>query len=685
MRPVRTPPVQYDAFALKGGLDLVTPMLSLPPGVARESLNFEVSVTGGYSRITGYERYDGRTSPSSATFTSLTATLTSTPAAGDTISNGSGATGEVLQVVGSRIFYTKAVGAFAAGDGLTVGGSPVGTVSDVTPEPQTSLDFARYSALAADSYRADIQQVPGSGPIRGLAWLRSALYAWRDNVGGTAKNIYKATTSGWTLVPMGHELPFNTGTGTAIAPGDTVTNATGTATGVVGAVALESGLTWAGGSGRLILTSVTGTWAASDQIRVGGVQRATATGAATAITIAPGGRVEAVSASLSGNLTLPKLYGADGVGHGFEFDGTVYVPIRITGLSASVDKPEHVAVHKNYLFFSIGNSVQNSGVAAPHVWSPIFGANEISMPENITGLVSLPGASDAAALLITSRNNTSILYGNSPASTGLGSYDRGSGAAKWTLQPMDDVYMLDDKGVMQLQQSDKFGNFEAGTLTFPIQPFVNERVGRALCSGVNRSRSQYRLFFDDGSGLYITLVNGRMMGAMPVLFPNKPNVWCEADETTGESVSFFGSADDGTVYQMDRGPDFDGDGIAAYLTLNFNPQGNSRVLKRYRRAALEMQGTGYVEMDVGFRLAYDSLDAEQPAAVNYGLGLRETRWDSFTWDNFIWDSKGYTTLELGCDGTGENIALAITTGSRYTAPFTINSMTLHYSVRRGIR
>lgn len=52
-----------------GGLDLTTPALRLQPGALRDALNFEVSPFGGYTRIEGYERFDGRLSPSAATYT----------------------------------------------------------------------------------------------------------------------------------------------------------------------------------------------------------------------------------------------------------------------------------------------------------------------------------------------------------------------------------------------------------------------------------------------------------------------------------------------------------------------------------------------------------------------------------------------------------------------------------------
>ncbi len=52
--PMPAPQVNYDLVYLKGGLDLITPTLALPAGVARDAVNFEASITGGYTRIAGY-------------------------------------------------------------------------------------------------------------------------------------------------------------------------------------------------------------------------------------------------------------------------------------------------------------------------------------------------------------------------------------------------------------------------------------------------------------------------------------------------------------------------------------------------------------------------------------------------------------------------------------------------------
>lgn len=49
---------------LQGGLDLETPALTVQPGRMLACKNFEVNTLGGYTRIEGYERFDGQPAPS---------------------------------------------------------------------------------------------------------------------------------------------------------------------------------------------------------------------------------------------------------------------------------------------------------------------------------------------------------------------------------------------------------------------------------------------------------------------------------------------------------------------------------------------------------------------------------------------------------------------------------------------
>lgn len=676
------PPVQYQLITMQGGLDLVTPTLSLPPGVATEASNFEVSVTGGYTRIAGYERFDGRPSPAAATYAAITVADASTLAVGDTITN-SGATvsGLIIAIDDDSVFFTKSVGGgFSVGTSIYVSAVLKTTVTVLgASSTVTNALIAHYNYLAAEAYRSDIGAVPGSGPIRGVAYFKAAdVYAWRDNAAGTAMEIYKSTTSGWTLVPLGYELQFDTGSG-EIFEGNTITGQTSGATAVVTRVAVQSG-TWASNSaaGYINFASVTGTFSAGENIRVGGTTKAHAAAAQSAITLSPGGRVDVWIDDFGAG---SRIYGADGVNYGFEFDGTVYTRIR-TGMTT--DTPNHVVVHKQHLFFSFGNSVQFSGIADQYNWSPVIGAGEIAMNAAVTAFLIQPGNQSTGALAIYTDDNTSVLYGTSSATFSLVSYNIGTGAKAFSCQNINASYSFDDRGVINMATTLNYGNFDSASLTLNIRPFIQNHRTLVTASGVSREKGQYRVFFSDGTALYVTLSNGQYMGTMPVQFPNSVTCMAEGEKSDGSETSFFGSTN-GYVYRLDSGTSFDGASIPSSLTLVFNAIGSPRLLKRFRKAALEITGSSYAQFAFSYDLGYSTTEINQESSTQYSTNLAASFWDSVYWDNFVWDGRTLAPSEVEVKGTAENISIRIASDSAEYQPFTINSAILHYTPRRGLR
>lgn len=676
------PPVKYNLIQLQGGLDLVTPTLSLPPGVARESVNFEVAITGGYSRIPGYERYDGRPNPSDANYNLITVASASGLAVGNSIANlSSSATGVIIAISGTTIVYTKAVGAFLVADDVYVGGVLKTTVLSLggTISADSSL-AAQYLALAADNYRADIGAVPGSGPIRGVVFLHTTqeVFAWRNNAGGTAMAIYKGTSSGWTNVPLGFEMAFDTGT-VELFDGDLVVGQTSGATGIAKRVVLTGG-SWSAHTavGYLVFASISGTFIAGENIRIGTVTYAHVKTTQAAITLNPGGQLDFVIENFG---SATRVYGADSVNYGFEFDGTTYVRIR-TGMTT--DTPNHVAVHKQHLFYSFGSSIQFSGIGTPYEWNPIVGAGEISVNNAVTAFLVQPGDQSTGAMAIYSDDNTFLLYGSSSANFALVSYNIGTGAKAFTCQNVNVSYSFDDRGVINMATTLNFGNFDSAALTLNLRPFVQQRRNAATASGVNREKGQYRVFFSDGYGLYVTLANGKYMGSMPVQFPNPVTCMSEGEKPDGAETAFFGSTN-GYVYRLDAGTSFDGAEIPASMTLVFNAIGSPRLLKRFRRGSLEITGTGYAEFAFNYDLAYSSTYIGQESQAIYASNLVASFWDSATWDAFVWDGRTLAPSEVEMKGTAENIAIRIASISAIYQPFTINSIILHYTPRRGLR
>ena len=679
----KLPPVQYDLVSLNGGLDQVTPTLSLPPGFARRAANFECSINGGYSRIYGYERFDGRFSPSKAVYNNLAVNSAASISVGDTVTGySSGATGKVIAIDGINIIITRETSAFVIGEQLLIVATAVAQIVDIFGISSDGLLDATYRYLASQEYRQDIQAVPGSGPIRGVCYYKSNMYAWRDSADGLQGKVYRSSSSGWQPIDLGQQITFKYG---ALEPaeGSTITGLTSGATATVRRVALRTG-TWSGsdGEGVMVLSDVVGAFIDSEALTAGGsATYAQADGTNTDITLPPGGTYETFVANFGGGTDRTRIYGVNGVGKAFEFDGSVLVPIT-TGMPN--DTPQHVAVFKQHLFLSFDSSLQFSSIAEPYRFDPVFGAGELALSEDVTCLLVLPGDQTGGAMCVYSNNNTQILYGSSAENFSMSVFNSGTGAYPRTAQNLDQAYALDDRGVMALGTSLNYGNFLPATLTLKLWPFIKSKRGMAVGSLVDREKAQYRVLYSDGSALYMTVPNGKLLGAMPVQFLHRPTCCCGGEGSSGEVTSFFG-ADDGFVYQMEAGTSFDGLPIAANIDLVFNAIKSPRLLKRYRKASLELTGDSYAEVSVAFDLGYRSSLVPQAVDVTYSNDLRSSYWDSMIWDNFVWDGASVSPTEVELTGVAENIAARISSNSELFQPFTVNSVIVHYTPRRGIR
>lgn len=666
-------PVMYDFLQLKGGMDQVTPTLSLPPGVCRDALNHECVENGGYGRIDGYERYSGQPKPSDAVYALLFVSgFMNFPAVGNTITNGA-ATGVVIAVGSNYIAYTKATGTFVVGDTIMVGATVIGTM--ITPAGGVSPQLnATYLNLAADVYRADIAKPTGSGPIRSVFVYADTAYCIRDNAGATAANLWKATTSGWTAVTLFNEVSFTAGAVTTPVDGEILTQGANTAT--VRRVVTETGA-WTGtAAGRFIVTTpAPGAFTAGAATLSGGAT-VTLSGAQTAITLSAGGKGEATQANFFGQAASARIYHADGVNRMAEFDGTVWTPLSTGGLI-----PRHIVAHKRYLFYSVNSSIFYRAVGNPYATT---GGAEIATGDTVVGFLVMPGAQTTATLAVLNRNSTNMLYGIDPTSWNLVPYNLGTGSLEYTLQNMAQSCMLDDRGVFTLQASLNFGNFEQNSLTHKIRPFITAHRPYVCSSGLNRLKSQYRVFYSDTYGLYLTLINNKMIGVMPVKFSTYVNVYWESTLSSGQNIMLMGGAD-GHVHQMDVGTSFDGDPINAYIVLNWDAIKNPRILKRLRRGSVEVAGSGYARINFGYQVGYGSNQYAQPATANYEVPLVQTEWDAFTWDAFTWDGSTLLPTDIQMEGTAENVQITMASNSDEYRAYTINSAVLHYTPRRGLR
>lgn len=773
--------IRTEVVPLQGGLDLVTPALSLPPGKLIGSVNYEPSLTGGYRRMYGYERYDGHPSPSAQAYWNMVVNITGTIAVGNTVTGAtSGATAYVLQVNGTtELIVTQITGTFVA-ETIKVGGVSEGTVSSVSKNAAlTPLLHAQYTNLAAAQYRTAISKVPGSGPVLGCWYYNNALYAFRNNTGGTAAVMYKSTSSGWSAVTLGLQMQFaqRTGTvtvtiaspgvftfskhgaangtpvsftttgalptgltagttyyvvstatntfevaatvgGSAIATtgsqsgthtatfqgfgqvnvGDTITGVTSGATATVSAALLMTGTWTVAPVGSFVFASQTGTFANGEALTDGGQLVGQSTTAANQITLQPSGRYEFCTNNFGGGLTTAKMYGCDGVNYAFEFDGTTFVQI-ITGLHT--DTPNYIAAWQNMLILAYGSNVEVSGIGQPYSWTALTGSAVIALGDLCSGLLPQLGDQTGGALamftagIVGRPGKTFILYGTSVADFNLVIQSPDAGAVPYTAQNIGFAYYLDTKGIAQINSTRNYGNFEISTLTRTVQPLIDSKRGLVTASCTVKSTNQYRLFFNDGTGLILFMQSSisqytntpvtSVGGIMQFDFQNSDGMYantaCSAVDSSGIEHTFI-SGSDGYVYELERGTSQDGGNIKSYLLTAFNSSKSPRNRKHYHRSVLQATCMGTAELTVGYSLSYgstDALDGVQTAEDLIGGG---SWWDVFTWDQFVWDAPYLTDYEVDTPGNGVNMGLIVYGDTNIDLPYTISSAILHYEINR---
>lgn len=677
MKRAEMPRMRTQYFPLVGGMDAELAQLTLRPGVVIGGLNYESSALEGYERIGGFERFDGRPRPSDAAFRVFVCDAGfSGVAAGQTI-NGetSGATAKVLALRGStQLVVTRIAGSWQFGENVRVGVAVAG-VLDTDASDITGFDENDFFSMAAEDYRADIGAVPGSGPVRGISALGGTVYAWRDNAGVTACHVYKSTSAGWVLVPFYKELSFTAGSGTIPADGATVTK--GGVSAVVKRVVTQSG-SWSAGTaaGRFIIAAPTGGSFTAGAFTAG--VTATAGGAEKSITMLPGGRMDLVVYNFTGLAGRQRVYGADGVNRGFEFDGDVLVPIS-TGMAT--DKPVHCVAHRNHLFFSFSASVQNSAIGDPYQWSAVLGAAELTLGDVCTGFQVLPSDSNGGALMVFTPSRTWVIYGSSSADWQLVNFADTVGAQRWSVQTLGRVLVFDTLGVASVSASQAFGNFDRLPLSARIQRFLNNKL--TLASTVNRAQNRMRLFFSSGDCLSITPVttqNGEMLAFMPINY-GKLVYSAFSGEINGEHRNFFGS-DDGFVYEADRGRSFDGMEIFAYLKLAFNHAKSPMEKKRFRRVDIESKTQSACRMLVQGEYSLGQVDIGLTTAQEIERGGLGAYFDLTNYDESFYDVARHAINKVRIDGVGTDLSVSVVSRSSKELPHTLQSVSTVYTPRR---
>ena len=680
-------------YAFGGGIDTSSAALAKPPGSLIFGLNYE-PLAEGYGRVPGYERYDGQLAPSAVSFWLLPFDTGSVViAAGAVVTGGtSGATGIVVgdpviesgtwgdgNAAGSLVL-TAVAGTFANNENLMVSSTICALVAGAAGENEAAnIDEyeARLSA-AQQVQRNRIGRVPGSGPVRGVAVHDGHVYAWRDDSAGIYCLGYKATPAGWAPLTVSHRIAFSSGGPWQILEGDTITGDTSGATATVIRIA-ETGGTWVAGSvtGFLHVTGISGTFIAGEILRVDSNDAATLDAPPEQNTFAAGGRYRTVSRNFFGAANRYRLYGCTGVTNAFELVSDSMVPI-FTGMEQ--DRPTRIFEVGNSLGLIFpGGSIQISATGEPLSWEVILGAGEIGMGTEITDVVQ----ANETTVAFFGAQKICILQGHDTSDFVFDTLTEEAGAEPDTAQRIARTVYVDLRGLRSLDATQAYGNFKAGTLSMQFeQHFRTKRAAgiNPVGSVVSRSKSQYRLFWSDGTGLSVYM-GRKQPEAIPFDYGYTPHSFGQGELADGEAI-LVGAAD-GYVYRLDSGTSYDGAPIRAACMTPFNHFNSALQEKRFHKVVLELRGPPRARISITAQFDYGDLGQPIDTGLDFYVRGGGGFWDQAAWDTFYWSDPAEGVAECPVDGMGRNASFVFSTLAGLTEePHVLQAYAVYHSPRK---
>lgn len=182
-----------------------------------------------------------------------------------------------------------------------------------------------------------------------------------------------------------------------------------------------------------------------------------------------------------------------------------------TPVARDKDKPRHVQIHANHLALGLKSGhVLTSVISSPNDFDTANGASAHPYRDKVTGLASVAGN----AMGVMCEDSINLLVGTQDVSTNgsdpfrVQNVTPKTGAIEYTVADVFGPMYADYQGVTTIATSDKFGDFEAGRLTYAIDSFMRDRLQRRPSTELSskrpvdavavRSKGQYRLYFGDG-------------------------------------------------------------------------------------------------------------------------------------------------------------------------------------------
>jgi len=307
-----------------------------------------------------------------------------------------------------------------------------------------------------------------------------------------------------------------------------------------------------------------------------------------------------------------KVLMVDSVNYPVVFDDITNTATSITS-SADVLGAEYVAVYKTTTFYAKDNNLYFTAPSTYDDFSPANGGGVINVGNTITGLAVFRDQ-----LIIFCRNSIKRLTGSTISDITLQPItDRIGCISGDTIQEVggDIMYAAPD-GIRLLSATDRIGDFGLDIASDPIakDAFDLLSIGTHFCSLVIREKAQYRVFSyvpseqaSVSKGLLTTKFISQGAGGFAWATTKGIKAYCSDSKYTSsytETVVF--ANEDGYVYELDTGSDFDGDIIEAIYESPYMPITDPQTRKTFYKMTLYADPNGPMELDVNFKYDFDA-------------------------------------------------------------------------------
>lgn len=344
-------------------------------------------------------------------------------------------------------------------------------------------------------------------------------------------------------------------------------------------------------------------------------------------------RYEFLRANFYGSEEFSQIFGVNGAGYGFSFDGKYLINIR-TGLIDQYEKPRHMAYHSGQLALAYSHGeVTFSDVGAPESYAAVSGGSSpVSNEPDFAGGATVVGLGDRINGLLGLQEQSlgvfcagSISRINGVAGNFTVSKIRpSSGIIEYTLDDVGSPIFCDTSGIVLMTPTDTFGQFSLNYISNPVAAFLSPRLqdsasflsstGVAQCVTIYRKK-QYRLYFNDSRVLTLTFVGNELAPEFSTqrlpFNVDHVDTWhteygdelvlgcCSGALTIPVGFESYGDSYSRFLFEFDRGTIWpDGSPSGGYCVVNLGYLNASDSIKRIGDIKHHIIQTGYANAGV---------------------------------------------------------------------------------------